>query len=496
MEDRDGLGGLEDPVAGLLGALFVRRLRLRHGDGNLDRVAELTGFSVRTLQRYEKGQAVPPPKTLALLAQKAGVSRRLLDRLQKTLQADRLTEAGRLGGGPGSPRLEVTAAALEAVEDMAGLLAVEPAPAPWEDTGKPRPEDRLRADELWRRFLGQSRDQRYRLVRESSAFHVWSFAERLCHESEAAAADSPGEALELARLALEVARNIKGTASWHARMEAYPQPFVGNALRVCNELNPARAAFAEARKLQSAFSPDDPRLLDESRLPDREASLCREERNFREALALHEEALALSPVERRGPILLNKSFTLEQMGSYDQALATLKEAEPHILATGLTRNLFGLRFNTVVCLLHLNRADQAEELLEEIEALAEQLGKALDRLRTRWLAARVAAGQGRTDEAVTILDRVCEDFLRCDPPLPYDAALAGLDLARYWLQEGNTAAVQGLAVPLERIFRAKGIDREAAAALRLFCEAARREAVTVEMVRKVEAAVGRAGRAS
>lgn len=166
MEERDDLGDLEDPVAGLLGALFVRRLRLRHGDGHLDRVAELTGLSVRTLQRYEKGQAVPPPKTLAFLAQKAGFSRRLLDRLQKTLQADRLTEAGRLGGGPGSPRLEVAAAALEAVEEMAELLAVEPAPAPWEDTGKPRAEDRLRADELWRRFLGRDRDQRYRLVRD------------------------------------------------------------------------------------------------------------------------------------------------------------------------------------------------------------------------------------------------------------------------------------------------------------------------------------------
>lgn len=130
-----------------------------------------------------------------------------------------------------------------------------------------------------------------------------------------------------------------------------------------------------------------------------------------------------------------------------------------------------LRFNTAVNHCHLGDAETAERLLPEIQALAERLNKALDRLRTRWLEARVAAGLGRTDEAIARMDQVCEEFLHTDPPLPCDAALAGLDLALYWLQEGNTASVQRLAIPLEKIFRLKGVDREAAGALRLFCEA-------------------------
>ena len=51
-----------------------------------------------------------------------------------------------------------------------------------------------------------------------------------------------------------------------------------------------------------------------------------------------------------------------------------------------------------------------------------------------------------------------------------------------------------VAPALERIFRAKGIRREALGSLRLFCDAARREAATLELVRKARTDVERAGR--
>jgi transcriptional regulator with XRE-family HTH domain len=264
----------DDPVASLLGAAIVRRLRLRDG---LERAAELAGLSVKTLQRYEKGEATPPPKTLALLARAAGFSSALLERIQRPLEAHQLASAGGLAGDPaGDPALrrrpfsslpaDITAEVLQAVEEAAGLLVLEPAPAPWEETGRPRPEDRIRAGELWRRFLGEDRDERYRLVRESSAFRLWSFAERLAQESEAAAADSPAEALEIARLSLEIARAVRGTPSWRARVEAFALSSLGKALLAGNEPDQARAAFAQARALRADFSPSDPPLLDETRL--------------------------------------------------------------------------------------------------------------------------------------------------------------------------------------------------------------------------------------
>jgi hypothetical protein len=53
--------------------------------------------------------------------------------------------------------------------------------------------------------------------------------------------------------------------------------------------------------------------------------------------------------------------------------------------------------------------------------------------------------------------------------------------------------VKKLAVPLERVFTAKGIRREALGALRLFCEAARREAATLEMAKKAKTELERLG---
>ena len=177
------------------------------------------------------------------MGEKAGISRGQLERLRRLLDAQLLAEAGGLAGEPAaasgeSLAEEVAAAVLEAIEEAGALLTLEPAPEPWEETGTPRPEDRGRADVLWQRLSRLDSKQRSRLVRESAAFRIWSLVERLAFESEAAAADDPAEALELARLALEVARKIRGTASWRARVEALlALPILGNALRVCNDLD-------------------------------------------------------------------------------------------------------------------------------------------------------------------------------------------------------------------------------------------------------------------
>jgi hypothetical protein len=273
-DETKGLEDLDDPIAGLLGALLVTILRLRSAEGSWKRAAELSGLSARTLRRYGKGEVTPPPKKLDHLARLVGFSRPMLDRLQGELNAHRLAQAAVLAGEPSSPRpfaAEVVAAAQQAAAEADALFVLEPSPEPWEETGRPRAEDRARAAELWRRFLSQDRDRRYRLVRESSAFRLWSFAERLALESRAAAANSPADALDLARLALEVARGVRGTPSWRARVEADALAALGNACHVGNKVAQARAAFTQARKLQAAFSPGDPPLLDESALPALEA---------------------------------------------------------------------------------------------------------------------------------------------------------------------------------------------------------------------------------
>jgi transcriptional regulator with XRE-family HTH domain len=268
-DEREDLDNLDDPTAGLLAEVLVRRLLRRHGQGRLERLAELVGLSARTLQRYMKGTSTPSQANLVLLAREAGLSQPLLERLQRALDAHRLAESALLASEPAAIRqpfaARLKAAVLESLEEAGDLFHIELAPQPWEDTGKPRPEDRRRADELWRRFTGfKNREDAYRLVRESTAFRHWSFAERLAHESQAAVATSAAEALALAELATEIARTVPGTPSWRARVEAYALLALGNACRACDELDRSRAAFAQAQKLRSAFLLSDPPLLDES----------------------------------------------------------------------------------------------------------------------------------------------------------------------------------------------------------------------------------------
>ena len=104
----------------------------------------------------------------------------------------------------------------------------------------------------------------------------------------------------------------------------------------------------------------------------------------------------------------------------------------------------------------------------------------------------MAAGQGRADEAIVSLEQACRDFAALK--LPYDTALASLDLAVLWLKAGHAARVRELAVEMEAIFRANKIHREALAALTLFWEAAKGEVVTVELVRQVIGEVEKAKR--
>jgi hypothetical protein len=140
-----------------------------------------------------------------------------------------------------------------------------------------------------------------------------------------------------------------------------------------------------------------------------------------------------------------------------------------------------------VDLCHLQRFAEAAEKLPEIGELALQQGAELDGLRIGWLGARVAAGLGRTAEAMAGLEQVRQRF--ADLTLPYEAALSSLDLAVFWLEEGRTAEVRGLALTMAWIFEAKGIRREALAALQLFREAALRDSATVELTRRVIAEI-------
>jgi len=130
--------------------------------------------------------------------------------------------------------------------------------------------------------------------------------------------------------------------------------------------------------------------------------LRREQRRLPEALDLLDQAIAGCEGDpaAMARFLLQKEHVFEVMGDIPAALAALAQAEPFVTVSGDPHLLFIHRFNEAKNLGHLQRFDEAAVRLPEIGELALQQGAEMESLRVRWLAARIAAGQGRKAEAV------------------------------------------------------------------------------------------------
>jgi len=338
---------------------------------------------------------------------------------------------------------------------------------------------RREAEEAWATLQAAPPEARRRLIPVFPEYRTVALAARVCEASVRAAAAKASKARELAELALFIAGQEAETL--RSRAQGYCWAFIGNARRVAEDFDGADKAFKQAWTLWEAGVNCE--LLPESRLLDLEASLRRAERRFPQALKLLDRARKASgedPVAV-SRILLKKDRVLNYMGDIEGALAALAEAAPIVEASGNLGLLYALRFNLTEDLCGLERYDEVANLLPQVRELAMEQNSERELTRVLWLEAKLDAGQSRIEAAVRGLQLVRRDFL--DHDLPYDAALASLDLAVVWLRTGRTAEVRELASEMEAIFRAKKIRREALAAILLFCEAAKEETATMELVR-------------
>jgi transcriptional regulator with XRE-family HTH domain len=351
------------------------------------------------------------------------------------------------------------------------------------------------AEELWALLKTATPQDRRDLVETFPGFWTCALAARVCEESRRAAAHRANKARELAELALLIAERLPGE-TLRSRTNGYCWGHWSNALRVANDFDGANEAFTRAWELWQAGAAADCELLPEWRLLSLEASLRREQHRFLEALDLLDQARAAigddAPAVAR--IILQKEHVFDVMGDSEGALAALEEAAPFVEASGDLDLLFSLRFNLAADLCLLERYGEAATLLPHVRELAVEQANELDLIRVSWLDARIAAGQGRDEQAIGGLEQVRRDLE--DHKLPYDAALASLDLAMLWLKGGRTAEVKELALEMEPIFRAKKIHREALAALQLFWEAAKRESASMDLVQRVIAEIERVRRSA
>ena len=463
--------------------LNVALTLLRSGQGwDQKELAQAAGTSPTVISDLERAQR---PLTRDRVEELAGVMGLPAEAVDRTLAfVQWLRDASQAPGHADEPA-EANRRRIEEIAEETGRL--------WEDLARATLSRltfegralaaRQQAPILWNRLKRSKPAERRTLVEEAPELRSWALCELLCAESIKAAPDSADRAVELAELALFIANLVPGEASWRMRVQGYAWAHLGNARRVRTDWPGAEEAFRRAAELWEAGAPGDPGLLSEVQVLSLEASLRTDQDRLSEATVLLDCALAADPGALRPNLLIQKARVLEWSGYYEGTLAVLRQVEPLPPERQQPRLLWMLRVHSALNLCHLERYAEAEVLLPEIRALTARLDNRLDTLRLRWLEGRVSAGLGLAAEAVEAFSQVRAGF--AEQGIAYDAALATLELAVVLLQQGRTRDVKALARQMAPIFKAQGVHREALAALKLFCEAAEKEAATVELARRV-----------
>lgn len=343
--------------------------------------------------------------------------------------------------------------------------------------------DRQQAVLTWEKLKRKGKEDRLTLIRKTQECRNWALAELLCAESIKAAPDSAQRALDLAELAEEVAARVRGDEAWRKRVQGYAGVHVGNAQRVLGQLRVSDGKFAKALPLWKDGAVGDPGLLNEARVLGIVASLRLEQGRYKEAVEALDKGLEVDRHGETKNLLIQRAYALELLGDYHASIAVLQRAAILWARDPERRLQWVLLQNLTGNLCHLRRFEEAAACLGKVNALALELGNGLDALRTRWYAAWVAAGLGRRREAIAGLEHVRDAFAA--EGIGFDTALATLELAVLYLEEGRTREVRQLALGLAWVFQEEGVHQHALAALRLFCEAAQAETLTTDFARKL-----------
>ncbi|HEV7671168.1 MAG TPA: hypothetical protein VGS22_21845 [Thermoanaerobaculia bacterium] len=336
------------------------------------------------------------------------------------------------------------------------------------------------------------------LVEQDDSLRTWALSALLIRESQKAVLEQPMRAVERAEVAVRIAEQLSGEAYdsvWVADLCARAWAHLANSRRVLGELLGADQALRTAFALIERGGTGAPEVQGE--LLHIQAALRRAQRRLPEALAAADDAMALYLQANAGAAMrrvrLTRTKIREELGDLDGTLAELEslieefDSLDAVLVIDVETETVSRTYahhNLLIALVTAGRFEEASRRLEEIRGMF-LLSSPLDRIRLRWLEARIAAGLGRHEEAESILREVQAGYF--ERRMGYDAALVALELATLFAEQGRGPEIKQLAVEVLPLFESREVHREALGALILFQRAAEEELMTVELARQVTA---------
>jgi tetratricopeptide (TPR) repeat protein len=313
--------------------------------------------------------------------------------------------------------------------------------------------------------------------------------------ADAAALDEPAHGVVLAGVAVAAAEAARpGAHELEAHdLRAEARRSLAEAAFRGGDLLAAEGALGEARRL-AGLGTRDPLLRGE--LLRVEAEIRCDQSRFAEARRLAQRSVALfrhhGDRRREGRGRVSLALKLAYEGRLDESVAEAGRAIALIDPELDGRWLLAAEFNRAYWLDDAGDTAAARAALPRLVELVAAHGKALDRVRLDWLRARMAAAEGDLATAAELYRPVLERCLELETI--YDSATVALELAVVLLELGRADEVLPLADTVAPIFRAQGVEPEAAAAVILAAESLRRGVAAREVLTQLVAARGAARR--
>lgn len=305
------------------------------------------------------------------------------------------------------------------------------------------------------------------------------------------------ELFDLARACLPA--DPRGSRGWaetaRAIAESYPVPypphriraiaFQANGFRAGGDFDTALILFREARDLMDEHDVVDLELGAE--LHSFLGSLNTDLRRF-ELAADHLESAAnlyriLGREEDLARVFLQLGVLHRHLGDLEAAL------EADHAATGLISPredpalYLGARYNYARTLFESGRHQAARDVLAFDEDVYEAHADQHLRIRVTWLEGEIAAATGEPASAERAFLAVLDEFVRLGDG--FDGALACLDLAILYYEQGRMQELETAATRAVHLFQAHEVHRDAMAALLLLQKAALRPKLSAETIRRV-----------
>lgn len=356
-------------------------------------------------------------------------------------------------------------------------------------------EEAQRADAMVAELLALPPAQRLERVREDPR----QFAERLVPRqlidlAERATPAEPEKALSLAQCAYLVCEDLPERWSDRGGMKVEALGLMGNAERLLDRFEEARALFKLAQSTLWEEGVTDPLVY--AGLDSFRSSLARVMGRLEDAARLVARAATiyqgLAEVELAAKCAIKLGYIHYQAGEFREGLQALDRALRHLDPDQDKRLVWCARHNQTLCLLELGELAVASQHFAEDQDLYAAFDDAWTQLRRDWLEGRLLEAS-RPDEAVRLLQLARTGFLA--EGSVFDSVLVSLDLGQLFLRAGRIAELEGLAAELSELLRVRGesLAAETLAILRTVLATIGSGAATVRVLGETAAMLRRRG---